>query len=109
VSDRGTLRARIFLGSAALLAAFISWGTALTMSPHGNLADQGTEHVRTTVVVFMRNTSIGTLLLCAVAASLLFPVRRPKRPVRDWTIMALIGLMVLTSLYQLFWVRSLVH
>ena len=104
---RGILRARIFLGGVALLAAVITWATAFMMSPHGSVVAEGTEHVRTTVVVFMRNSSIGTLALCAVAAWLLFPSRRPKRPIWDWAIIGLIALMVLTSLYQLLWVRSL--
>jgi hypothetical protein len=108
VRGRGILRARIFLGGVALLAALITWATAFMMSPHGDVVAAGTQHVRTTVVVFMRNSSIGTLVLCALAAWLLFPARRPKRPVQDWIILTLIGLMVLTSLYQLVWVRSLV-
>lgn len=107
--DRGILRARIFLGGVALLAAVITWATAFMMSPHGSVVAEGTEHVRTTVVVFMRNSSIGTLVLCAVAAWLLFPSRRPKRPIWDRAIIVLIALMVLTSLYQLLWVRSLAY
>ena len=107
--DRGILRARIFLGGVALVAAVITWASAFMMSPHGDVVAQGTEHVRTTIVVFMRNSSIGTLVLCALAAWLLFPARRPKRPAMDWMIIGLIGLMVLTSLYQLVWVRSLAY
>lgn len=63
----------------------------------------------TTVVVFVRNSAIGNLMLCALAAWLLFPVRRPKAPRRDWAIIVTIAVMVLTSLYQLFWLRSLVQ
>ena len=107
--DRGILRARIFFGGVALFSALITWATAFMMSPHGDVVAKGTEHVRNTVVVFLRNSSIGTLALCALAAWLLFPARRPKRPAQDWTILILLGVMVLTSLYQLFWVRSLVH
>jgi len=36
-------------------------------------------------------------------------LRRPRWPARDWAIMAAIGVMVLTSLYQLIWLRSVVH
>jgi hypothetical protein len=114
VRDRGILRARIFLGGVVLLAAFITWATAFMMSPHGDLAATdlaatGAKHVRPTVVLFMRNSAVGALVLCAIAAWLLFPARRPRRPARDWTIIGLISLMVLTSLYQLVWVSTLGH
>jgi drug/metabolite transporter (DMT)-like permease len=109
VRDRGILRARIFLGGVTLLAAVIAWGTAFMMSPHGDTVAPGTEHVRTTVAMFLRNSSVGTLVLCALAAWLLFPTRRPRAPLRDWTIIGLIGLMVLTSLYQLVWLGSVLH
>ena len=107
--NRGIGRARMFMGGLLLFAAVIAWGTALMMSPHGGSSESGTEHVRTTVVTFVRNSAIGTLLLCAVSGWLLFPERRPKAPRRDWAIIALIGVMVLTSLYQLVWLRSVVH
>jgi hypothetical protein len=100
----------MFMGGLILFAAFIAWGTALMMSPHGTTVAQGTEHVRSTVVVFLRNSSIGTLVLCALAGWLLFPQRRPKWPARDWAIIGLIALMVLSSLYELFWLQtSVVH
>jgi hypothetical protein len=95
----------MFMGGLLLFAAVIAWGTALMMSPHGAMAP-GTEHVRTSVVVYVRNSAIGTLLLCALSGWLLFPARRPKWPARDWTLIGLIGLLVLTSLYQLIWLRS---
>ena len=63
----------------------------------------------TTVVIFVRNSAVGTLVMCALAGWLLFPARRPRAPRRDWTILGIIGLMVLTSLYQLFWLRSVVQ
>jgi drug/metabolite transporter (DMT)-like permease len=96
----------MFMGGLLLFAAAIAWGTALMMSPHAPSAAPGTEHVRTTVVTFVRNSAIGTLVLSALAAWLLFPARRPRWPARDWAIMALLGLMVATSLYQLVWLRS---
>ena len=95
------------MGGLLLFAAVIAWGTALMMSPHGNSVASGTEHVRTVVVVFLRNSAIGTLILCALSAWLLFPARRPKWPARDWAIIGLIALMVATSLYQLIWLRGL--
>ena len=96
----------MFMGGLLLFAAVSAWGTALMMSPHGESTAQGTEHVREVVVVFLRNSAIGTLVLCALSAWLLFPSRRPKWPARDWALIGLIGLLVLTSLYQLVWLRS---
>lgn len=99
----------MFMGTLLLFAAIIAWGTTLMMSPHGEALAPGTEHVRTTVVVFLRNSAIGNLVLCALAGWLLFPLRRPRSPGRDWAIIGIIGLIVLTSLYQLVWLRSVVH
>lgn len=97
------------MGGLILFAAIIAWGVALWMSPHGEAAAPGTPHVRTTVVVFLRNSAIGTLLLCALAGWLLFPARRPRAPRRDWAIIVIIAIMALTSLYQLVWLRSVLH
>lgn len=91
------------MGGLLLFAAVIAWGIALLMSPHGEAVAAGTEHVRNTVVIFLRNSAIGTLLLCALAGWLLFPARRPKAPRRDYAIIAVLGIMVLTSVYQLGW------
>jgi drug/metabolite transporter (DMT)-like permease len=99
----------MFMGALLLFAAIIAWGTALMMSPHGEALAPGTEHVRTTVVTFLRNSAIGTLVLCALAGWLLFPARRPRAPRRDWAIIAVIAIMVLTSVYQLIWLRSVVR
>jgi hypothetical protein len=109
VRNRGIGRGRMFMGGLLLFAAVIAWSVTLMMSPHGEAAAQGTEHVRTTIVVFLRNSALGTLVMCALSAWLLFPARRPKWPARDWTIIGLIALLVLTSLYQLVWLRSVVH
>ena len=95
------------MGGLLLFAAVIAWGTALMMSPHGDSSAPGTEHVKTVVVVFIRNTAIGTLVLSALSAWLLFPVRRPRWPARDWALIGLIALLVVTSLYQLIWLRGL--
>ena len=107
--NRGIGRARMFMGGLLLFAAIIAWGTALMMSPHGQSTTPGVEHVKTSVVIFLRNSAIGTLLLCALAGWLLFPTRRPKAPRRDWAILAVLAVMVLTSLYQLIWLRSVVN
>ena len=97
------------MGGLILFAAAIAWSTGLMMSPHGEVSAPGTEHVRNSVVIFLRNGAIGNLVLCALAAWLLFPSRRPRAPRRDWAIMAIIAIIALTSLYQLFWMRSVVH
>jgi drug/metabolite transporter (DMT)-like permease len=97
----------MFMGGLLLFAAVIAWGTALMMSPHGESSAPGTEHVKTVVVVFIRNSAIGTLILCALAGWLLFPARRPKWPARDWAIIALLAIMAASSLYQLIWVSRL--
>jgi drug/metabolite transporter (DMT)-like permease len=106
VRNRGIGRGRLFLGSILLLAAVISWATAALLSPHGNSVAGGTEHVRSTMVSFIRNSAIGTLALSALAAWLLFPARRPRKPRRDWAIIGVLAILVLTSLYQLVWLRS---
>ena len=64
--------------------------------------------MRTAVVLFLRNSAFGTLLLCALSAWLLFPVRRPRWPARDWVIIGLIALMVVSSLYELVWLQSVI-
>lgn len=106
VSNRGIGRARMFFGGLILFAAVIAWGTALMMSPHGQATAPGMESVRTSVAVFVRNSAIGTLVLSALAGWLLFPARRPRKPRRDWAIAGVLALLVVTSLYQLVWLRT---
>ena len=110
MSNRGIGRGRMFMGALLLLAAIITWGIGLMMSPHGDTVAQGTEHVRTTVVDFMRNSAIGTLVLSALAAWLLFPARRPKWPARDWVLIVLLVLLAGSSIYTLAWLQmSVLH
>lgn len=109
MSNRGIGRARMFMGGLILFSATILWAIALWMSPNGEARETGMAHVRTTVALFIRNSAIGNILLCALAAWLLFPLRRPRAPRRDWAIIAMIVLIVLTSLYQLFWLRAVLH
>ena len=99
---------RMFVGGFLLTAAIINWGMAFMMSPHGSEVAAGTEHVRSTVVIYLRNSAIGTLVLSALAGWLLFPARRPRWPARDWAIIGVLAILVASSIYQLFWVRSLV-
>ena len=102
MSNRGIGRGRLFMGMPMLTAAVIAWATALWINPYGESGPAG-ETVSAGVVTFIRNSAIGTLLLSALAAYLLFPQRRPVKPVRDWIIRLVLGAMVGVSLYQLAW------
>ena len=108
MKNRGIGRGRMFVGGFLLFAAVIVWGIGLLMSPRGPGAAQGTEYVRDAVVVYLRNSALATLGLAALSAFLLFPARRPRWPARDWTIGLLIALLMLTSIYQLVWLRTAV-
>jgi hypothetical protein len=55
----------MFMGGPLLFAAVIAWFTGFAMSPHGTAVGETGEHVRTTVATFLRNSAIGTLILCA--------------------------------------------
>jgi len=101
VRNRGIGRARLFMGALLLLATVVTWGIGLMMNPHGETVAKGTEYVRTTIVTFKRNGAIGTLILSALAAWLLFPRRRPKWPERDWALIALLVLLSGSSIYTL--------
>jgi hypothetical protein len=103
VSNRGIGRARMFMGALLLLAAVVTWSIGLTMSPHGETVARGTDYVRTTVVTFKRNGALGTVILCAVAAWLLFPSHRPKWPARDWALKGLLASLLVSSIYTLIW------
>ena len=106
--NRGIGRGRMFMGGLLLLAAIINAGVSLMMSPHGDVVAKGTEHVKTTVVTFMRNGAIGTLILCGLSAWLLFPARRPKWPARDWAIIVVLALLAASSIYTLVWLQTAV-
>jgi hypothetical protein len=106
VRNRGIGRARLFMGALLLLATVLTWATGLMMSPHSETVVKGTEHLRTTIVTFKRNGAIGTLILCALSAWLLFPRRRPRWPERDWALIALISLLGGTSIYTLIWLPA---
>ena len=100
----------MFMGALLLLAAILSWAVGLMMSPHGDVVAKGTEHVKTTVVTYMRNGAIGTLVLTALAAWLLFPARRPKWAARDWALIAVLVLLAGSSIYTLAWLQmSVLH
>ena len=109
MSNRGIVRARMFFGGLLLFAAVIAWGTTLMMSPHGSSVVEGTEHVRTVVATFVRNSAIGTLVLSALAGWMLFPQRRPRAPRRDWAVAGALAILVVTSLWQLIWIHSVLN
>jgi drug/metabolite transporter (DMT)-like permease len=96
----------MFMGGLLLFAAAIAWATSFLMSPHGESVAGGPDHVRTTVAVFMRNSAIGTLILCALAGWLLFPKRRPRWPQRDYALIGVIAVLVISSLYDLVWLET---
>ena len=104
--NRGIGRGRMFVGGFVLFAAVIVWMIGLLMNPHGAPVASGTEHVREAIVVYMRNSLLATLGMAALAAFLLFPGRRPNAPRRDWALGLLIGLLMVTSLYQLYWLMN---
>ena len=99
----------MFVGGLLLFAAVVAWSVSLMMSPHGTTTAAGPEHVRTVVADFVWRSAVGTLVLCALAGWMLFPLRRPRAPRRDWAIGLILGVLVATSLYQLIWIRSLLY
>ncbi|GAA3891157.1 hypothetical protein GCM10022276_07900 [Sphingomonas limnosediminicola] len=103
--NRGIGRARMFMGGILLFAAAIAWATALMMSPHGTAVADGTNHVRTVVAVYLRNSAIAVLMLSALAGWMLFPLRRPRAPRRDWAVAGVLAILVATSIYQLVWLQ----
>jgi len=96
----------MFVGGFLLFAAVIVWGTGILTSPHGESIAPGTEHVKTVVVIYLRNVALATIFLSALSAFLLFPARRPRAPKRDWAIGLLIVLLIATSLYELVWLKT---
>jgi hypothetical protein len=98
----------MFMGGLLLFAAVIAWGAAIGISPHGSATAEGTEHVRDTVVTLLRKSALLTIGLSALSAWLLFPSRRPKWPARDYAIMAVLAVLVGSSIYNLIWLQTAV-
>lgn len=96
----------MFLGGILLMAAVVTWAIGLMMSPHDSTTSTGVDHVRGVIVTFAWKSAIGTIVLSALSGWLLFPNARPRKPRRDYALLALLALMVATSLYQIFWLRS---
>jgi len=91
------------MGAVLLVAAIMVWLTSIMMDPRGDSVAQGTDYFRPTVLTFMRHSAIGTLVLCALSAWLLFPARRPKWPARDWALIVVLVLLAGSSIYTLVW------
>jgi hypothetical protein len=96
----------MFVGGFLLFAAIIVWGTGFLTSPHGESIAKGTEHVKTVVVIYLRNVALATIFLSAISAWLLFPPHRLKMPKRDWAIGIAIVVLIASSLYQLYWLHG---
>ena len=58
----------MFVGGFLLFAAVIVWGSGVLTSPHGDSIAPGTEHVKTVVVIYLRNVALATIFLAAVSA-----------------------------------------
>ena len=96
----------MFVGGLVLLTAIITWGIANWLNPYGESTAADTEYVRSTVALVMRNGAIATLGMCALAAYLLFPARRPRWPARDWAIIGVLAVLAASSLYRLVWLQT---
>ena len=108
MSNRGIARGRMFMGGILLFAAVIAWATGLWLNPTNEDSTAGLDAVKETVVIVVRNSAIATLILAALSAWLLFPSRRPKWPLRDWALIAILAVLVGSSLYQLVWLFTVV-
>ncbi|QNM82753.1 hypothetical protein H8M03_12325 [Sphingomonas sabuli] len=106
--NRGIGRGRMFVGGFLLLGTVIAWATGFLTDPHAINEADGSGYVRSAVITYVRNVALVTIFLSAVSAWLLFPARRPYAPKRDLAIIALILLLIGSSLWQLYWLRSMV-
>jgi hypothetical protein len=104
VTDRRAGRGRLFLGSILLLGAVAACITGLFVDPLEETAS-GVEHVRTSVVIFMRNSAIATLLLVGMSCLLLFPRPRLRNPVRDRILIGVAAILAAISIYRLIWLQ----
>lgn len=105
---RGVVRARIFVGGFLLIAALLSWGIGVAGGSDAVTAPEGGDQVRLAAAIYQRNIAYATIALSILAGILLYPARRPRMPKWDWAIGLLILILIGSSLYQLFWLRSAV-
>ena len=106
VSDSRAGRGRLILGAILLLGAVVACLTGLFINPMDTNTASGADHVRDTVVIFMRNSAIATLVLVALSCLLLFPRPRLRNPLRDRVLMGVAVLLVAASLYRLVWLQT---
>ena len=105
MTDRRAGRGRLFLGSILLLGAVAACITGLFIDPFEESTASGAEHVRSTVVIFMRNSAIATLLLVGLSCLLHFPRPRLRNPVRDRILIGIAAMLTAISLYRLIWLE----
>ena len=94
------------MGSLLLVAAVINWLVGLMMSPHGQTVAKGTEHVRTPVVSIIQGAAIVTIVLTAHTTKHQNPPQKPKKPTRDYALIALFVILVGSSIWTLVWLRT---
>ena len=99
-------RGRLILGAILLFGAVVACLTGLFINPMSSETVSGADHVRDSIVIFMRNSAIATLVLVALACALLFPRPRLRHPVRDKILMGVAALCVAASLYRLIWLQT---
>ena len=101
MTDRRTGRGRLFLGSILLTGAVAACITGLFNNPVDEVAATGADHVRETVVLFMRNSAVATLMLVALAYPLLFTRPRLRHPTRDMILVGVSVVLIVVSVYRL--------
>jgi hypothetical protein len=106
VTDQRAGRGRLFLGAILMAGAVVAAMTGLFISPVDQTTASGTDHIRDTVVIFMRNSAFATLVLVALACLLLFPRPRLRNPVRDRILIGVAALLVGMSLYRRLWLET---
>jgi hypothetical protein len=83
-------------------------GDSPSNEPHGSNNAVGNDYVRMTVASFLNHSALAALMLAGIAGWFLFPARRLRKPLRDWLLIAVIGLLTTTSVYQLIWLQTAV-
>ena len=106
VTDSRAGRGRLILGAILLFGAVVACITGLFIDPMSSETSSGADHVRDSVVIFMRNSAIATLVLVALACLLLFPRPRLRNPTRDYILMGVSAILVAVSLYRLVWLQT---
>lgn len=108
MTDSRAGRGKLFLGAILMAGAVVAALTGLFINPLDSATSSGADHVRDTVVLFMRNSAIATLVLVTMACLLLFPRPRLRNPLRDRILIGMAALLVAISLYRLVWLQSVI-